>query len=112
MQVVWKKYIQKIDAEGKYNLSSNLEMVTPVLKGTIIHLEYPNNTIKLDVERAKHDLLSYIKEELQNFEIDLEITVNETETKKYAYTPQEKYERLKEINPLIEDLRKELGLEL
>ena len=112
MQTVWKNYVSKIDSEGKYNLRSNLEMVTPRLKGTNIIIEYPNNTIKLDVERAKHGLLSYIKEELQNFDIDLEIIVNETEVKKYVYTPQEKYERLKEINPLIEDLRKDLGLEL
>ncbi|MCF6306974.1 MAG: DNA polymerase III subunit gamma/tau [Flavobacteriaceae bacterium] len=112
MQAVWKQYISKIDNEGKFNLRSNLEMVTPLLKGKIIQIEYPNNTIKLDVERAKHDLLSYIKEELQNFDIDLEINVNETEVKKYVYTPKEKYERLKELNPLIEDLKKDLGLEL
>lgn len=112
MQAVWKQYISKIDSEGKFNLRSNLEMVTPLLKGKIIQIEYPNNTIKLDVERAKHDLLSYIKEELQNFDIDLEIKVNETEVKKYVYTPKEKYERLKELNPLIEDLKKDLGLEL
>jgi DNA polymerase-3 subunit gamma/tau len=87
-------------------------MVKPTVKGVTIKIEYANNTIKLDVERAKHDLLSYIKEELQNFNIDLKITVNEAEVKKYVYTPKEKYERLKELNPLIEDLKKDLGLEI
>ena len=32
--------------------------------------------------------------------------------KKYAYTPIEKYDKLKEKNPLLDTLRKELGLEL
>jgi DNA polymerase-3 subunit gamma/tau len=32
--------------------------------------------------------------------------------KKYAYTPIEKYDKLIEKNPLLDTLRKELGLEL
>ena len=34
------------------------------------------------------------------------------EEKKYIYTPEEKYNRLREINPHIDDLRKELDLDL
>ncbi len=109
---VWKEYTAITEKEGKFNLFSHLSMVNPVLKGTIIHLEYPNNTIKKDVERAQHSLLMYIKEQLQNYDITIEITVNETAEQKYAYTPFEKYEKLKEINPLIDELRKDFGLEL
>ncbi len=109
---VWKKYSEKISKEGKYNLHSHLTMGTPVLKGTTIHLEFPNHTIKTEVERAQHDILLYIKEKLQNYDIDIEITVNEKIKKKFAYTPLEKFEKLKEKNPLIETLRKEFGLEL
>jgi len=54
----------------------------------------------------------FIKEKLQNFDISLTITVNEKEVKKYAYTPIEKYNKLKEKNPLIETLRKEFGLDI
>ena len=110
--LVWKEYCQKIEKDGKFNLLSHLSMSTPKLKSTTIHLEYPNHTIKTEVERAQHDILSYIKEKLQNYNIDLEIVVNETAEKKYAYTPSEKYEKLIEKNPLIETLRIELGLEL
>ncbi len=49
---------------------------------------------------------------MKNFEIDLNISVNETAEKQYAYTPQEKYEKLKEKNPLIEKLRKEFDLDV
>lgn len=110
--LVWKEYCQKIEKDGKFNLLSHLSMSTPILKSTTIHLEYPNHTIKTEVERAQHDILSYIKEKLQNYDIDLEIVVNETAEKKYAYTPLEKYEKLIEKNPLIDTLRIELGLEL
>ena len=111
-QVVWKKYYQKLEKDGKFNLCSHLSMSTPILKGSTIHLEYPNFTIKTEVERAQHDILSYIKEKLQNYDIDLEILVNETTVKPYVYTPIEIYENLKEKNALIDSLRIELGLEL
>ena len=110
--LVWKDYCQKIEKEGKYNLLSHLSMSKPILKEATIHLEYPNHTIKTEVERAQFDILSFIKNKLQNYDIDIKIEVNETTEKKYAYTPIEKYEKLKEKNPLIDSLRKELGLEL
>ena len=111
-QSAWSEFTKKIDAEGKYNLLSHLTMSKPLLEGTSINLVYPNHTIKTEVERAQHDILSFIKDKLQNYDINLAITVNETAEKKYAYTPIEKYEKLIEKNPLLDTLRKELGLEL
>ena len=112
MLVVWDEYAKKIEKEGKYNLLSHLTMTAPKLNGNLIQLEYPNNTIKVEVERAKYELLTYLQKSLKNFEIDLDIIVNETTEKRYAYTPIEKYEKLKEKNPLIETLRKEFDLDI
>ncbi len=112
MLVVWDEYAKKIEKDGKYNLLSHLTMTAPKLNGNLIQLEYPNNTIKVEVERAKYELLTYLQKSLKNFEIDLDIIVNETTEKRYAYTPIEKYEKLKEKNPLIETLRKEFDLDI
>ena len=112
MLEAWNKYSKKVEKQGKYNLLSHLTMGIPKLKEHTILLEFPNDTIKVEVERAKYDLLSFLKETLQNFDIDLEIIVNEAEVKKYAYTPIEKYEKLKDKNPMIGILRKEFDLDL
>lgn len=112
MHAVWGEYALQIEQEGKFNLLSHLTMGVPRLEDTLIHLEFPNNTIKVEVERAKHQLLVFLREKLNNHDIDLSIEVNETAVKRYAYTPREKYEKLKEKNPLIEMLRKEFDLEL
>lgn len=101
-----------MEHKGQYNFNSHLSMVTPVLKGETIHLTYPNQTIKEEVEREKGKLLNYLKAELKNDNIHLEIEVNEEAVKRYAYTTQEKYEKLKEKNPLIETLKKEFDLEI
>ena len=77
-----------------------------------MHLEFPNNTIKTEVERAKYELLGFLREQLNNYDVDLSIEVNEAEVKRYAYTPKEKFEKLKEKNPLIEKLRQEFDLDI
>ena len=112
MLTAWKKYTQKIEREGKFNLLSHLTMGTPKLEGSLIHLVFPNSTIKVEVEREKGELLGYLRASLNNYDIDLSIEVNETETKRYAYTPREKFEKLKEKNPLIDTLRQEFDLDV
>ena len=108
----WQEYSNIVEKEGKFNLLSHLTMGIPKLEGHIIHLEFPNHTIKTEVEQAKFELLGFLREKLQNFDIDLDITVNETAEKKYAYSPREKYEKLKEKNPSIERFRTEFGLDI
>ncbi|CAM3419240.1 DNA polymerase III subunit gamma/tau [Aequorivita lipolytica] len=112
MQAAWTEYTANVESEGKFNLLSHLTMGVPKLDGSIIHLEFPNHTIKTEVERAKYELLSFLREKLQNYEIDLDIIVNETITKRYAYTTREKFEKMKEMNPLIEKLRQEFDLDI
>lgn len=112
MQAAWTEYTNTVESDGKYNLLSHLTMGVPKLDGSIIHLEFPNHTIKTEVERAKYELLGFLREKLQNYNIDLDITVNETAEKKYAYTTREKFEKMKEMNPLIEKLRKEFDLDI
>ena len=108
----WNKYAEQIKEEGKFNLHSHLTMESPELEGTIIKLTYPNDTIRLEVEREQGALLAYLAKQLHNDHLSLKINVVESAIKRYAYTPEEKYAQLKEQNPLLEVLRSSLDLDL
>ncbi len=112
MLAVWKEYVARLSHRGEKIIASNLEADTPKLNGTVITLEYPNATMKVEVERAQGPLLEFLKRKLQNYDIALEIIVNEEVQRKYAYTPQEKYDKLKEQNPDLEILKRVFDLEL
>ena len=84
----------------------------PTLKDTTIHLEFPNATNKIEVERQQYDLLSFLRKQLNNYDIVLDIKVNEEKEKLFAYTPEEKYDKLKEKNPKIELLKKLFELDV
>ena len=113
MQELWASYIALLDKEGKKILASNLAADTPKLKEkNILSIELPNDTMKKEVEREQYPLMEFLKKGLNNYDISLQISVNETVAKKFAFTPQEKYEKLREKNPLIDTLRKEFDLDL
>ena len=108
----WNDYASAISKKGEKILASILQMDKPKLKHTAIHLTYSNNTNKIELERAQFPLLAYLRKRLKNYDLHLEITVNEEIAKKYAFTPIEKYEKLKEKNPNIELLKKAFGLDI
>jgi len=108
----WYAYVKLIEEKGQFNLASILSIDKPKVKGTTIHVEYPNATNKIEVERQQYPLLGYIRKKINNYDINLEITVNEQMEKKYAYTPQDKFEKLAEKNPNIELLRKTFDLDI
>jgi len=113
MQTAWEEFVIGIEKKGKYNLASILRIDTPKLSDdNVINLVFPNSTNKLEVERQQYDLLAYVRKKLNNYKISLDIKVNEELEKQYAYTPMEKYEKLKEKNPHIDLLRKTFDLDI
>ena len=111
---VWNAFVTKIEGEGKFNLASILSIDKPTLApdGFSIQLTFPNATNKVEVERQSFDLMSYLRKNLKNYDITLDITINEELDTKYAYTPLEKYEKLKEKNPNLELLRTTFDLDV
>lgn len=68
--------------------------------------------MKREIELEQGSLMSYLKEKLRNTRLSLEIDVNEEVSKKYAFTPIEKFNRLKEKNPLVEKLKDTFDLDI
>lgn len=113
LQSHWNEFVRQIDAKGQKILASNLATDVPKLKEDhVIWIELPNGTMKKEVEREQFDLMEHLRAKLNNHFIRLNITVNEEIAKKFAFTPEEKYEKLREKNPAIDLLRKEFDLDL
>lgn len=109
----WIKFQKKINKKGQKNLASILSINKPeIIKGNLISYTLTNNTNKLELEKNKVDLLNFLKKDLKNDKILLEIRVNKLKEKSFVYTPSEKYDKLKKLNPNIEILRKEFKLNL
>ena len=112
MLLYWHKYAQRLGDKGYKIMESLLLINDPVLNGTTITLELPNQGSKIDFESEKNGLLGYLKGHLHNHNITIEVIVNESVKTKLAFTPQEKYNRLTEINHNLDILRKTFELDI
>lgn len=109
----WEAFVQELEGNGKKLLAASLSTDQPKLQPPhTIWIELPNSTMKKEVERDQYDLMEYLKTQLNNHYLSLRITVNEETERQYAFTPQEKYEKLREQNPALDLLRKTFDLEL
>lgn len=112
MQEGWMEYGKIQDKKGERIIGSMFTMNIPILEDNKIKLELPNQSMKVDLETAQSGVLQYLYKKLDNYSIELVIIVNEEASKKYAFTPQDKYEKLREKNPLIDKLRSSFDLDI
>jgi hypothetical protein len=112
MLLQWTKYAQRLGEKGYKIMESLLLINDPVLNGTAISFELPNEGSKLDFESEMIGLLGHLRGHLHNHDITIQVTVNESIEVKRNFTDQDRYNRLLELNPNIELLRTTFGLDL
>ncbi len=111
---VWKAFADKNHAEGRKQLAVALNKHQPILKDET-HIEIPvDNAIQAEeIQGTKVELLAWMKKGLQNGQITISTrVVEETELKETAYTPAEKFNKMAEKNPDLNQLRSQFDLEL
>lgn len=111
MLVQWVKYANRLGDKGQKIMESLLMINDPKLDGTIIIHELPNESSKHDFENEKRELLGYLRGKLHNHDIDIKVIVNESIDTRKAFTPQDRYNRLNELNPNLDKLRRLFDLD-
>ena len=109
---LWNTYIKNLNKKGEKIVASIMNADIPKVKGFIIELTFPNSMMKAELLKIRPKLLKYFREKLNNYSIDFDIKVNEESEKKFAYTPQEKYNKLLEKNKALAKLKNTFKLDL
>lgn len=109
-QQYWQAYIQHLLSRGERLQASILQIANKQLEGTVLHLEVGTQTAKTDVIEMEPKLLAYLHKQLRNYDLKIEIQVNEEISKRILVTPEEKYNRLLQLNPLLQDFRNAFSL--
>lgn len=108
----WHSYLAFLERSGEKLMLSILKAEKPKINGNSIELVFPNKVMEASFNKGKTNLIKYLRQELNNFKIDIKAIVNESAAKEYIYTSQEKYQALKKKNPNIELLKKTFKLDL
>ena len=107
----WEEYANSQEDKGRYIIASILRISLPEFEDSTIIYTVPNNTTSIEVDQEKQQIIQFFRAKL-NSKIDISLKVDKSIDKKVAYTNKEKYELLKEKNPLIEDLKNQFKLSI
>lgn len=107
----WDKYHNHKQQNKEFNIASLLKISKPKKNGNIIEYSVTSDINKKELEDELPELLSYIKTSLKNNLIEIKFNTDNSIKKNILYTPSEKFEKLVELNPSLEILRKKLDLD-
>jgi DNA polymerase III subunit gamma/tau len=109
----WNAYHAKLIEKGQKSIAATLISNIPILGDNFeITFDLPNSLMSDQVEREKPKLLAHLRKDFNNYALSISVIVNETVTKKFAYTPQEKYTKMLEKNPVLAKLKDTFKLDI
>jgi DNA polymerase-3 subunit gamma/tau len=113
LQELWKSYVVLLNTKGERSMASIIGTDIPKLEANFkISFIVPNKLMQDQFKKGRPKLMNFLREKLNNYGIAIDVNLNEAVEKKFAYTPEEKYNKLKEKNPLLEKLRQTFELDL
>ena len=109
----WKKYSKNLSEKGNNSLSSLMEISEPsIFEENKILFNVPSKSNKKEIDLDRENICDFLKSNLKNDQIVLEVNIDESMNKEYYSTPQEKFDKLNEINPILNEFKKDLKLDL
>ncbi len=109
----WKQYAEDHAADGPRSLYTTLVGAEPSIEDNLIRFKVINRIQERDLSECKGALLESLRASLNNVKLQLSIELEEQqEVRKEFLTEREKYARMAEKNPLLEELRKRFDLDL
>lgn len=108
---ILNNYKISLQEKGKSSLASIFEVV-PEVKEDAIRLLIENKALEDEFNAQRADFLSFVRENLANYNIQVNTEVNKDIKLKKAYTPQEKFAKMSEKNPHLKQLVNKLDLDI
>ena len=110
----WKMYTEQAKADGKSQISTILNMNIPTIQENYqIELLIDNHSQEEFFQEERTELVSFLRKSLRNYTLNVHVKFDENvKSGEVAYTNKEKYQKMVEKNPGLDDFRKQLGLEL
>lgn len=111
LKLTWNRFLDGLKADDRSSEYNALNQKFQLEDSHTIRLEIINSYQLHMIERVRTELLEFLREQLKNKKIVLRTEVVEPEEKKMVYTNTEKFKFLAEKYPLMNELKKRLGLE-
>jgi DNA polymerase-3 subunit gamma/tau len=113
LEAVWDAYANELKTKGKTSIGIALLSRRPVLlNATTIEFTVNNKSLEESINEDKMSFLGFLRKELNNYDIQLQLVMVTVEDKTNLYTATDRYKHLAEKNPMINKLRQAFDLDI
>lgn len=112
LKSVWENFCEDLREKGFSRLSAALGAKSIERKGLELHLELESRTLESELQDHRVNLMTMMRTKLNNFALDLKVTVSEQQAEKRPYLPDERYWHMVSKNGLLKELRDQLDLDI
>ncbi len=109
----WFRYAALQREQNKPNYAVTISSRKPtLLENCLLEFTVDNVTQAEFINNDKQDLLGFLRKELSNYNVQLNVIVIKNDNERKLYTPQDKFKRMAEKNPVISKLRQQFDLDV
>jgi len=105
----WMEFVDQLT--DRPNLKSTLSIVPEKAEGNQILLKIGNSVQEEEVRLVKYELISWLRKELRNSEIELVTRIEKQETARIFYSDSEKMQLMMQKNPELYHLKQKFNLD-
>ena len=112
VRICWKQFATTLPKEHSA-LAGRLQIIRPVLNPDLtITATTDNRMVASDIMNVRPQIEAYLRQQLQNSKLTLNIVVEETQIVRHIYSRVEQFQILEKRNPVLKKLREALDLDL
>lgn len=113
LEAAWAAFAEQLKAAKKFNDHAAVTMNRPEKTGDLsVRYTVFNASALENLEADKTELMTFLRQKLNNYHFSLDIQLSKEEGQQRLYTPQDKFRRLVELNPDLQKLRQQFDLDL
>ena len=111
-EIEWNKFTESISKESP-SLYSTFKKRKPLLGANfMITIIIDNASQNDEIISIKGQILDFLRNQLNNYQIQLETKLADKKDEDRAYSPTDKFNKMVEINPALNQLKNQLNLEI
>lgn len=110
----WSEYAAQLQTQGRLSIHAALIKRKPESgEKFMVHFKVDSTAVEKDLSELKADMLGFLRKKLSNYslQIQVEVVVGD-ESGQIPYTPSEKFKKLAEKNPLLNEMKNQFDLEI
>lgn len=108
----WRAFTNTLPKEETANAARMMNMQPKLLNETDFEVAVDNDMVAKNMAGLKSRIEAYLRENLHNRKITMQVRVSEANENVRAYSHVERFQMMSKKNPCLQKLKEELGLEL